>query len=155
SDKNFGCKKENYVDALAPGSGAPTMGKAMLDKPKAAFAPALIGGEWLFDAERCGQATNPATGEAIGHHAIVTDSEIHGSVEHAVRGFRQWRRTDAAERSRLLLLAASLLMERQREIAETLSREQGKPLGEAMGEVVRTAELTQWYGQEARRLYGR
>jgi len=119
------------------------------------FAPALIGGEWLFVPARGGPVINPASGQLIGHHAMVGDAEIHAAVDHAVRGFRHWRGVAASERSQVLLKAAALLLERQDEIARTLSREQGKPLAEAMGEVARSADITQWYGQEARRIYGR
>ena len=119
------------------------------------FAPAFIGGEWRPVSARRGPVTNPATGRLIGHHAMVDDAEVQASIAHTVHAFRHWRGVAGAERSHVLLKAASLLIERQNEIARTLSREQGKPLAEALGEVARAAEITQWYGQEARRIYGR
>ena len=74
---------------------------------------------------------NPATGETIGRCAVATSGDLDRALEAAARGFAQWRKVSAFDRSKVLRRAADLLRERADHIARIMTLEQGKPLAEA------------------------
>ena len=98
--------------------------------------------------------TNPATGE------VIADVPRHGVEEtrHAIRAaedaYPAWRARPAKERARILRSLADLMLERQEELARLLTTEQGKPLAEARGEIAYAASFFEWFGEEAKRVYG-
>jgi succinate-semialdehyde dehydrogenase/glutarate-semialdehyde dehydrogenase len=98
---------------------------------------------------------NPATGEPIGKVAHADRSDLDRALEAAERGFRQWRKVSAFDRSKVMRKAANILRERADAIAPLLTMEQGKPLPEAKGEVLAGADVIDWFAEEARRAYGR
>ncbi len=98
---------------------------------------------------------NPATGSVIGHHAMAETADLERAVDAADRAFVLWRATSAFDRSGILWRAASLLRDRASELAPILTSEMGKPLAEAMAEVMSSADLLDWFAEEARRTYGR
>jgi len=98
---------------------------------------------------------NPASGEPIGTVAHAARSDLDHALEAADRGFRQWRKVSAFDRSKLMRKAADILRSRADAIAELLTLEQGKPLAEAKGEVMAGADVIDWFAEEARRAYGR
>ncbi len=115
-----------------------------------------IGGEWR--GARGGETVavvNPADEEVVGHAPVATGEDLDDALAAADGGWRAWREVDAWTRSATLRRAATLLRERLGELAETLTREQGKPLPEARGELGATADQFDWYADEARRIYGR
>ena len=120
-------------------------------------APSLfIDGEWLDAAGRETSAiVDPATGEEIGRLPHVTAAELQRAVSAAERAFRTWSRRSAHERAAILKRAAALLRERVESIAAIVTREQGKPLYEARGEVLAAADVFDWFAEEGRRAYGR
>ncbi len=116
----------------------------------------LIDGKWRAGAS--GQTipvVNPATEEVIGHvaHADIVDLDL--ALAAAQRGFAVWRNVSAFERGKILRRAGDLLRERVEAIALLMTREQGKPLTEARIEVMAAADTLDWFGEEARRAYGR
>jgi succinate-semialdehyde dehydrogenase/glutarate-semialdehyde dehydrogenase len=98
---------------------------------------------------------NPATGETIGMaaHARVADLDL--ALQASACGFENWKSTPAFDRSKALHKAADLLRERSDAIARLVTLEQGKPLQEAQAELGRSAEVIEWFAQEAPRIYGR
>ncbi len=98
---------------------------------------------------------NPATEGEIGRLAIATTADLDDALAAAQAGFQLWRKVPALERSKVLRAAAALIRERAETIATWLTREQGKPLVEAKGEVATCADVFEWYAEEARRVYGR
>lgn len=122
---------------------------------KLATAPLLVGKKWIVRNDPIGNVINPATGLSIGGFTMATSDDIEAAISAASAAFALWRKTPANERSKILIKAAGLLVERCQSIGRILSQEQGKPLAEAIAEVQRTAEIIEWYGQEARRIYGR
>src|SRR5437660_3412978 len=116
----------------------------------------FIDGVWS-DAS-CGKTlavVNPATGEASDTvvHACLED--IERATQSADKGFREWRRRSAFERSKVLRRAADLMRERVEPIARALTTQEGKPLHESRGEILSAADVTDWFAEEARRTYGR
>ncbi|MQT72132.1 aldehyde dehydrogenase family protein, partial [Pseudomonas sp. FSL R10-0071] len=75
-------------------------------------------------------------------------------MDAANRALPPWRKLTAKERSQRLKRWGELMLSNQKDLATLLSREQGKPLAEAMGEVVYAASSLEWFAEEAKRAYG-
>jgi succinate-semialdehyde dehydrogenase/glutarate-semialdehyde dehydrogenase len=113
----------------------------------------LIGNEWL---SRDGSPiTNPADESVLGTVPHATPADLEAAVGAAFEGFRVWRSTSPARRAEIIVGAARLLRERVDEIAETMTLEQGKPIGESRIETLRGADILEWDANEGRRVYGR
>lgn len=97
---------------------------------------------------------NPANGELIVQVQKAGAAETRLAIAAAQRALPAWRGLTAKERSQRLKRWSELMLSQQRELATLLSREQGKPLAEAMGEVVYAASFLEWFGEEAKRAYG-
>ncbi|MEU4557658.1 NAD-dependent succinate-semialdehyde dehydrogenase [Actinoplanes sp. NPDC023936] len=113
-----------------------------------------IDGEWI-SSTRSAPVINPATEEVVGQVPLATIDDLDRAVAAAVRGGRVWRDTPIADRTRILLTAAGLLASRADRVARVMTTEQGKPLAEARGEVLRVAGALRWDAEDARRAYGR
>ncbi|MGF1650295.1 MAG: NAD-dependent succinate-semialdehyde dehydrogenase [Hyphomicrobiaceae bacterium] len=98
---------------------------------------------------------NPATDAALGHLPHAKKAEMDKALAAAERAFKDWRKTPAIERSKLLRKAADLLRERVEPISEILTLEQGKVRTEARLELMGAAEVIEWFAEEGRRAYGR
>lgn len=116
----------------------------------------LIDGRWTRGSTgRSSEVLNPATGEVIGHVAHAGREDLDAALVAAERGFAEWRRVSAYERSKILRRAADLTRERVEAIAQHITREQGKPLAEALLEARGAGDHIDWYAEEGRRAYGR
>lgn len=116
----------------------------------------LIGGEKLSGEGREEQdVLNPVTGEAMARLPMATADDLDAALVNAENGFAEWRLASADKREAVMRGAAKLLRERAGNIAATLTREQGKPLAEARGEVIYSAMLFEFYAGECKRSYGR
>ena len=113
-----------------------------------------INGEWRTTARDL-PVLNPATEEVIGRlpHAVLSD--LDDALESAAMGFKVWGQVAPCERANVLLKAASIMRERQEEIATAITAEHGKPLDQARLEVIRGCEFLEWDAGEATRTYGR
>ncbi len=116
----------------------------------------FIGGSWKIGEGRdLFPVVDPASGEAIGEVPMASKADLDEALEAADKGFQLWRATPADQRGAVLKKAAALLRERVESIARLLTLEQGKPLPEARAEVLSSAQLFEWCGEEAVRIYGR
>ncbi|WP_409296931.1 NAD-dependent succinate-semialdehyde dehydrogenase [Peribacillus sp. SCS-26] len=97
---------------------------------------------------------NPATGEVVGQVQEDGRREARAAVDAAHEAFKSWSKKTAGERSELLMKWHDLIREHTDEIAEIMTREQGKPLKEAAGEVTYANSFISWYAEEAKRVYG-
>lgn len=111
----------------------------------------LIDGEWQ-SGERFREVVNPATDEAISSQAEASEDQVEHAIETASKSMEDWRSCSGFERAEILGRVSSLLLERAEEIGETLARESGKLLAEAVGEVRFSADYFSWFAGEARRL---
>jgi succinate-semialdehyde dehydrogenase/glutarate-semialdehyde dehydrogenase len=100
------------------------------------------------------EVVNPATGAVLGDAPGAGPSEVEAALAAAQSGFDVWRRKQPWERSAVMRRIAVLLRERTPELARLLTLEVGKPLAEAAAEVSAAAEYFDWYGDEARRVFG-
>nr|WP_137676656.1 NAD-dependent succinate-semialdehyde dehydrogenase [Parerythrobacter lutipelagi] len=116
----------------------------------------LIAGEQVSGGGRKTEdVINPATGEVLTQLPHATSEDLDRALDAAEQGFREWRTTSADKRASILTKAAGLIKKRAGDIAQSLTREQGKPLGEAKGETMYAAMLLEFYAGECKRLYGR
>ena len=115
----------------------------------------LINGTWRegSTAERIA-VLNPATEEVIGHVAKATTDDLDAVAQAAHEGFQIWKATSAHERGKLMRKAAQLLRDRRDAIAPLMTMEQGKPLAQAQAEIDGSADILDWFAEEARRAYG-
>lgn len=98
--------------------------------------------------------TDPATGEALASIPDFGTEETRAAIAAAERALPEWRAKTAGERSRILRRWFDLMIEAQDDLALILTREQGKPLTEAKGEIVYAASFIEWFAEEAKRVYG-
>lgn len=97
---------------------------------------------------------NPATGELLGTVPSVGVVETRHAIEAAQRALPKWRALTAKARAVILRRWFELIMENQDDLARIMTLEQGKPLSEASGEIAYAASFIEWFGEEAKRVYG-
>ena len=115
----------------------------------------LIGGEWrTAAAEEQLEVVNPATEDVVDAVPAGTPEDVDLAVATAKRAFADWAATDVEKRAAILAKAADLIHEHAKELAATLTSEQGKPLAEAMGEVTHLAHGVRFYAEAATKVRG-
>ena len=117
--------------------------------------PMYLDGKWVgHDYELLTKIINPATKEIVG--AIPTGGTVEAklAVYAAYTDFKPWSKKTADERYQLLMKWFNLIEENKHEIARIMTIEQGKPLKEALGEVVYANGFISWYAEEGKRVYG-
>jgi succinate-semialdehyde dehydrogenase / glutarate-semialdehyde dehydrogenase len=112
-----------------------------------------IDGKWVTSATSF-QVRNPATGEVIIEIARGGEAEAQQAVAAASKAFPTWRALTAKERSIKVRRWGELMLQHKEALAELLTREQGKPIAEARGEVAYAASFLEWFAEEAKRAYG-
>jgi succinate-semialdehyde dehydrogenase/glutarate-semialdehyde dehydrogenase len=115
----------------------------------------FIAGEWRDPtAGRWHDVSDPASGAVF---ARVPDSGVADAkeaVDAAHAAFDDWRALTARARAQLLKRWHALIVANTEDLARLISREQGKPLNEARGEVAYGASYVEWFAEEAVRNYG-
>ena len=115
-----------------------------------------IDGQWgQGSGGRGDDVINPATEEVLGRVPFAEPGDVDRAIAAAKAAFPTWRDAGPDFRSSILLRASALLHQRADEIGQVMTLEEGKPRGEAVGEVHRAATLLQWDAEEGRRAYGR
>jgi succinate-semialdehyde dehydrogenase/glutarate-semialdehyde dehydrogenase len=114
-----------------------------------------IDGKWqaASDGRRI-DISDPATGERAGSSALAGGRDVDLAVGAAARALRAWSAMHVDERARILHRAADLVAQRVDTIAETLTREQGKPIPDSRKEILFGVEVIRFYAEEGRRLGG-
>jgi succinate-semialdehyde dehydrogenase/glutarate-semialdehyde dehydrogenase len=119
------------------------------------FEKAYINGQWLdADSKATIPVTNPATGELIGTVPNMGVAETRRAIDFANAALPAWRAKTAKERARILRNWFDLIMKNQEALAQLMTAEQGKPLIESLGEIAYGASFIEWFGEEAKRIYG-
>ncbi|MEW6159238.1 MAG: aldehyde dehydrogenase family protein [Verrucomicrobiota bacterium] len=108
----------------------------------------FIGGEWAgAQSGQTFQNFNPAdTREAVAEYPLSGKTEAAAAIEAAQKAFPAWRAQTAVARGRILSKASQCLEARKAELAELLTREEGKTLPESTGEVQRTIDIFRFFG---------
>ncbi|MCG9555493.1 NAD-dependent succinate-semialdehyde dehydrogenase [Vibrio sp. Isolate31] len=108
----------------------------------------------VTEANNAVAVTNPATGELIGHAPISSETELASAIERAHVAQKEWAKVPAKSRAASLHRWHQLIIENKEDLARIMTIEQGKPLAEAVGEVVYGASFIEWFAEEAKRTYG-
>src|SRR4051794_14231644 len=98
--------------------------------------------------------TDPATGELVGAVASATRDDTRRAIDAAGAALPAWAALTARERSGLMRRWFDLIVEAADDLAAILTAEQGKPVGEARGEILYGAAFIEWFAEEAKRVYG-
>ena len=115
----------------------------------------FINGEWRDAAGgKSFDVFNPADGSVISQVPDGGAEDARAAIEAADAAFPIWSRSTAYARADMLMKAHRLMMERQEELARTMTEEQGKPLRAARTEVKYGADFLQWFAEEAKRVNG-
>jgi succinate-semialdehyde dehydrogenase / glutarate-semialdehyde dehydrogenase len=128
---------------------------AELKDPRLFREACYIDGQWTHAvSRRTFDVDNPATLEIIGKVPSLDALETRRAIEAANSAFHAWRKRTAKERSVILRRWFDLMMENQEDLARLMTIEQGKPLAESRAEVSYAASFLEWFGEEAKRIYG-
>jgi aldehyde dehydrogenase (NAD+) len=116
----------------------------------------FINGKWVESSStRIASNINPAnTDDVLGTVRQATREEARAAVESAANAFRGWRATPSPTRGRIVAKAARLLEDNKEELAQILTREEGKTIAESRGELQRSINVAEFCAGEARRLNG-
>jgi succinate-semialdehyde dehydrogenase/glutarate-semialdehyde dehydrogenase len=117
------------------------------------FASHLVDGTWE-DGDDAVDITNPADGSVVGRLAWGDGKTARRAADAAARALADWADLPPRRRADILLDASRLIAERAGSIGDTLAREAGKRLPEAVGELAFSAEYFRWFGEQARRPQG-
>ena len=116
---------------------------------------AYLGGAWTpADNGETAPVLDPASGETIATVPMMGAAETRRAIAAAEPAQKAWRHVPAKDRAALLRRLAVLMHEHKDDLALIMTREQGKPLVEAAGEIVYAASFVEWFAEEARRVYG-
>ena len=113
----------------------------------------LIDGEWVT-GDRWIEVDDPATGETIGRVPSLGEAETARAVKAAARAMPGWTARTALDRAQVLHRMADAMIGKREALTALLTREQGKPLAEARGEIDYAASFLHWFAEEGRRIYG-
>lgn len=111
-----------------------------------------INGKWV--GEPSVEVRNPATRGLIDRIPNLGRGETEAAVAAAEAALPKWRSEPAAVRAKILRKWNELMLKHQEDLARLMTAEQGKPLAEATGEIAYAGAFLEWFGEEAKRVYG-
>jgi acyl-CoA reductase-like NAD-dependent aldehyde dehydrogenase len=116
----------------------------------------FINGEWVApQSGRFHENRNPANiDEVIGQFPRSAEADVNAAVGAAREAYKTWRLLPAPKRAEILFRAAELLVRRKEEYSRDMTREMGKVLAEARGDVQETIDMSYYMAGEGRRLFG-
>ncbi|MBV0891905.1 NAD-dependent succinate-semialdehyde dehydrogenase [Paracoccus sp. Z118] len=129
--------------------------KTLLRDPSLLETRAFVAGEWVdADDGKTFEVRNPARGDVIAEVADLSRAEVKRAIDAAAAAMKDWAARTAKERAQIMRKWFDLMMENQDDLARILTAEMGKPLPEAKGEIAYGASFIEWFGEEAKRVYG-
>ncbi|WP_432349034.1 NAD-dependent succinate-semialdehyde dehydrogenase (plasmid) [Shinella yambaruensis] len=116
---------------------------------------AYVAGRWLGAVDgRTITVTDPFDGSVIARVPDLGVEVVRQAIDAATLAQVEWARRSAKERAAVLRRWYELIVENADDLAQILTAEQGKPLGEARGEIISNAAYLEWFGEEAKRIDG-
>ena len=112
-----------------------------------------IDGQWV-DGNGTLDVTDPSDGSVIAKVATAGDAEIEAALAAAHRAAPAWAKTAPRVRAEMLRKAFELMIQEADYLAELISKENGKAITDAKGEVAYAAEFFRWFSEEAVRIAG-
>src|SRR5262252_8295129 len=132
-----------------------TSASVALRDPRLFRQSCYINGVWIASPDHASiNVDNPATGEILGTVPRLGVSETRSAIEAANAAFSAWSQKTGKERAVVVGRWFDLMMENKEDLARLMTLEQGKPLAESQGEVAYAAAFLEWFGEEAKRVYG-
>ncbi|MGE3066921.1 MAG: NAD-dependent succinate-semialdehyde dehydrogenase [Hyphomicrobiaceae bacterium] len=111
-----------------------------------------VDGQWVGEPSLA--VTDPATGSTVAKVPMLDGKATRLAIAAAERALPAWSKMLAKDRARILRRWYDLMVEHADELALLMTREQGKPLAEAKGEVLYAASFIEFFSEEAKRIYG-
>ncbi|WP_120631669.1 NAD-dependent succinate-semialdehyde dehydrogenase [Ruegeria sp. EL01] len=128
--------------------------KSILKNPDLLATKAYIGGQWVDGDNGTFAVTNPARGDVVAQVADLSRAQVAGAITQAESAQKEWAKLTGKERAAILRRWFDLMMENAEDLGKILTAEQGKPLAEAIGEIGYGASFIEFFGEEAKRVYG-
>jgi succinate-semialdehyde dehydrogenase / glutarate-semialdehyde dehydrogenase len=129
--------------------------RSLLKDPSLLETRAFVGGDWIAaDDGRPFEVRNPARGDVICSVPDLSRAETARAIAAAETARHAWAARTAKDRAQVLRRWFDLMVENADDLAAILTAEMGKPLAEARGEVLYGASFIEWFGEEAKRVYG-
>ena len=128
--------------------------KSLLKDPSLLETRAYVGGQWIDGEDGTFDVTNPARGDIIAQVADLSRKQVGEAIAKAEKAQKDWASWTGKERAACLRKWFDLMMENQDDLGTILTAEQGKPLAEAKGEIAYGASFIEFFGEEAKRVYG-
>lgn len=114
----------------------------------------LIGGEWV-EGVGVTKNINPSnTDDVVGEYAQADAAQVEAAIAEARAAFASWSATPIEARADMLDAVGNEILARKEELGRLLSREEGKPLADGIGEVVRAGRIFKFFAAECLRLAG-
>ena len=127
----------------------------LLKDPSLLASKAYVAGEWVgADDGATFAVVNPARGDVIAEVPNLGRAETARAIAAANAAMKDWAARPAKERAVILRKWFDLMMANQDDLGTILCAEMGKPLAEAKGEIAYGASFIEWFGEEAKRVYG-
>jgi succinate-semialdehyde dehydrogenase / glutarate-semialdehyde dehydrogenase len=128
---------------------------SLLKDPTLLVTKAYVAGQWIdADDGTTFEVTNPARGDVICHLPNLGRAETARAIAAAEVAMKEWAARTGKERAAVMRKWFDLMMANQEDLGKILTAEMGKPLAEAKGEVAYGASFIEWFGEEAKRIYG-
>ncbi len=129
--------------------------KSMLRDPDLLRDRAFLAGEWVgADDGATFEVTNPSRGDVILALPDMGEAEAARAIEAASAAQKGWAAKTGKERAAVLRAWYDLMVANADDLGAILTAEMGKPLPEAKGEILYGASFIEWFGEEAKRVYG-
>jgi succinate-semialdehyde dehydrogenase / glutarate-semialdehyde dehydrogenase len=141
-------KEANMLDSVTDLSG-------LLKDPTLLCTQAFVAGEWVgADDGATFPVINPARGDVICTVPNLGRAETARAIDAANVAMKDWAARTGKERAAVMRKWFDLMMANQDDLGKILTAEMGKPLAEAKGEIAYGASFIEWFGEEAKRIYG-
>ncbi|WP_108836658.1 NAD-dependent succinate-semialdehyde dehydrogenase [Tateyamaria sp. Alg231-49] len=128
--------------------------KSMLKDPTLLEARAYVNGAWVDGDKGTFDVTNPARGDVVAQVADLSREQVADAIGAAEVAQKEWAKWTGKERTAVMRKWFDLMMANQDDLGIILTVEQGKPLAEAKGEIAYGASFVEFFGEEAKRIYG-
>lgn len=114
----------------------------------------LIAGEWVAGVDTIDNRNPSDLSDVIGQFAQASVEQLDATLERARAAQREWAASGIERKYKVLMAIGNELMARSDELGRLLSREEGKPLAEGVGEVYRAGQFFTYYAAETLRQTG-
>ena len=129
--------------------------KSLLKNPDLVCDKAFLAGDWVDAASgKTFAVMNPARGDVVGTVPDLSRAEIALAIDAAYVAQKSWAARTGKARAQIMRKWFDLMMANQEDLAIIMTAEQGKPLSESRGEIAYGASYIEFYGEEAKRIYG-